>query len=187
MEILLPENTNFNLCQPKSKLIDSKMCVFDYADKDNMDFFFKKITTFISYRYPTVMLNIGNKYNLEIPLNWRILITNTHDFLCQLVSVEELLHFDHQTPIFNPFYVGVPKIVDIKIKSVNQTAIEHFVPKLPKKNLLIIPLGSKNEWTNKICNPITGEENVYPDCIMMCDDLDTSKCELELYKDILGE
>ena len=38
MEILLPENTNFNLYQPKSKVIDSKMCVFDYADKDNMDF-----------------------------------------------------------------------------------------------------------------------------------------------------
>ena len=68
MEILLPTNTNFNLNQPKSKLIDSKMCVFDYADKDDMDFYFKKITTFISYRYPTVELKIGDKYTLDIPL-----------------------------------------------------------------------------------------------------------------------
>lgn len=187
MDILLPENTNFNLCQPKSKLIDSKMCVFDYSDKDNMDFFFKKITTFISYRYPTVVLSIGEKYTLEIPLNWRLLVTNKHDYLCQLISVEELLHFDHQTPIFNPFYVGIPKIVDIKILSVNQTAIEHFVPKLPKKNLLVMPLGNKKDWDNIIVDKDSGKINTYPDCIMMCDDLDMSKCELDLYKDILGE
>ena len=133
MEILLPENKPFNLNQPTNKLIDSKMCVFDYADKEDMDFYFKKITTYILYRYPTVELNVGNKYSLEIPLNWRIMITNDHDFICQLVPVEELLHFEHQTAIFNPFYIGIPKIVNISIKSVNQTAIEHFVPKLPKK------------------------------------------------------
>lgn len=46
MEILLPENKPFNLNQPKNKLIDSKMCVFDYSDKDDKDFLFKKITTF---------------------------------------------------------------------------------------------------------------------------------------------
>lgn len=185
MEILLPENTNFNLNQPKSKLIDSKMCVFDYSNKDEMDFFFKRITTFISYRYPTVMLNIGNTYNIEIPLNWRLLITNNHDYICQLISVEELLHFDYQIPVFNP-YVGIPKIMDIKIKSINQSSIEHFVPKLPKKNLLVIPLGTKSQWSNKIYNTKTNEEHYYPDCIMMCDDIDTSKCELELYSDILG-
>lgn len=186
MEILLPENKPFNLNQPTNKLIDSKMCVFDYADKDDMDFYFKKITTYILYRYPTVELNIGNKYTLEIPLNWRIMITNDHDFICQLVPVEELLHFEHQTPIFNPFYIGIPKIVDITIKSVNQTAIEHFVPKLPKKNLLVMPLGTKSEWDNKIVDPKTQEVSYYPDCIMMCDDIDTSKCELELYEDIIG-
>lgn len=186
MEILLPENKPFNLNQPTNKLIDSKMCVFDYADKDDMDFYFKKITTYILYRYPTVELNIGNKYTLEIPLNWRIMITNNHDFVCQLVPVEELLHFEHQTPIFNPFYIGIPKIVDITIKSVNQTAIEHFVPKLPKKNLLVMPLGSKSDWDNKIVDPKTQEVSYYPDCIMMCDDIDTSKCELELYEDIIG-
>lgn len=186
MEILLPENKPFNLNQPTNKLIDSKMCVFDYADKEDMDFYFKKITTYILYRYPTVELNIGNKYSLEIPLNWRIMITNDHDFICQLVPVEELLHFEHQTAIFNPFYIGIPKIVNISIKSVNQTAIEHFVPKLPKKNLLVMPLGKSSDWDNRIVNTETHEESFYPDCIMLCDDIDTSKCELSLWEDIIG-
>ena len=82
MEILLPENTSFNLNQPTSKLIDSKMCVFDYSDKEDIDFFMKKITTFISYRYPSVELLIGNKYHLELPLNWRVMIADKHDFIC---------------------------------------------------------------------------------------------------------
>lgn len=186
MNILLPENAPFNLNQPTNKLIDSKMCVFDYADREDMDFYFKKITTYILYRYPTVELNIGNKYTLEIPLNWRIMITNDHDYICQLIPVEELLHFEHQTPIFNPFYIGIPKIMDITIKSVNQSAIEHFVPKLPKKNLLVMPLGNKSDWDNKIVDPKTEEVSYYPDCIMLCDDIDTSKCELGLWDDIIG-
>ena len=96
------------------------------------------------------------------------------------------MHFEHHTPIFNPYYIGIPKIVNISIKSVNQNAVEHFVPKLPKKNLLVMPLGSKNDWDNIIVNKETGEKHSYPDCIMMCDDIDTSKCELELWNDIIG-
>jgi hypothetical protein len=186
VDILLPENKPFNLNQPTNKLIDSKMCVFDYADRNDMDFYFKKITTYILYRYPTVELSIGDKYTLEIPLNWRVMITNSHDYLCQLIPVEELLHFEHQTPIFNPYYIGIPKIMDITIKSVNQTAVEHFVPKLPKKNLLVMPVGNKNLWDNKIVNHDTKEVSNYPDCIMACDDIDTSKCELALWDDIIS-
>ncbi len=185
MEILLPENKPFNLNQPKNKLIDSKMCVFDYSDKDDKDFLFKKITTFFSYGYHMVELQIGEKYKLEVPLNWRVMVINDHDLMCQLVSIDELLHFNHQTVIFNPFYVGIPKIVDIKINSVNINKVQCFVPKLPKKNLLVTPLGTKKDWDNKIIDKNTGKVSYYPDCIMMCDDIDTSKCELDLYDDII--
>lgn len=184
MNVLLPENQPFDINQPTNKLIDSKICVFDYSDKEEMDFFFKKITTYIQYRYPTVELMIGKHYNVELPLNWRILVTNTHDYICQLISIEELLHFDHQTPIFNPFYVGIPKILDVKVIGINQNPVEHFVPKLPKKNLLVMPIGTKNEWRNKITGR-DGTETNYPDCMYVCDDLDTSKCEIGLYEDII--
>ncbi|MBP5694610.1 MAG: hypothetical protein J6X03_04110 [Bacilli bacterium] len=43
MEVLIPDNTSFNLNQPTSKLIDSKMCVFDYSDKDDMDFYLRRL------------------------------------------------------------------------------------------------------------------------------------------------
>ena len=185
MEILLPENTSFNLNQPSSKLIDSKMCVFDYSDKDDIDFYMKKITSFISYRYPSVELLIGNKYHLELPLNWRVMIADKHDFICQLVGIEELLHFPNDTVIFNPYYIGNPKFVDLKIIKINPNPIEHFVPKLPKKNCLVIPLGNKEDWGTTIENNVTGERVKYPDCLIACDDIDTSKMELNLYNDII--
>jgi len=58
MRVLLPDNLSFELNQPTHKLIDAKMCVFDTRDKEYKDFFFKKITNYISYRYPNVELKI---------------------------------------------------------------------------------------------------------------------------------
>ena len=110
MEILLPDNTNFNLNQPTSKLIDSKMCVFDYSDKNDIDFFMKKITTFISYRYPTAEILVGGKYRVELPLNWRVMITDKHDFLCQLVGIEELLHFPND-PLISHQFSHIPSYI----------------------------------------------------------------------------
>lgn len=180
MEILMPDNTSFNLNQPSSKLIDSKMCVFDYANKEDIDFYMKKITTFISYRYPSVELLVGDKYHLELPLNWRVMIADSHDYICQLVGIEELLHFPNDTVIFNPYYIMSPKWVSLKILKVNPQPIEHFVPKLPKKNCLVIPLGTRENWGTEFEDRDTHKITKVPDCLIACDDIDSSKMELNL-------
>lgn len=186
MKILLPENKPFDLNQPTNKLIDSKMCVFEYSDKDYMDFYFKKITTFILYRYPTVELLVGGKYRIELPLNWRILVTNKHDYICRLVPVEDLFHFENQIPVFNPYHIGLPKILNVEITNINPAPVEHFVPKIPKKNLLVLPIGTKDQWETRIIDK-DGVKHFYPECIYACDDIDMSKCELNLHEDIIGD
>lgn len=183
MQILLPENKAFNLDNPTSKLIDQKMCVYDYSDKDYQDFFFKKITSFISYRYPVVELQIGNRYTVELPLNWRILVSNDFDYMCRLIPMEELLHFGNDIPVFNPLYIGLPKILPVKIININTNSVSHFVPKLPKKNLLCIPLGNNETLYHKT---IDGVDISYPDCFYACDDIDTTKLEIDLNEIIDG-
>lgn len=185
MDILLPENTSFNLNQPSSKLIDSKMCVFDYSDKDDIDFYFKKITSFISYRYPSAEISIDGKYSLELPLNWRIMICDDNDYLCQLVPIEELLHFPNQSVIFNPYICCNPKFVKLTINKINPKPIEHFVPKLPKKNCLVIPLGNKDSWKIETIDRATNTTTKYPYCLLACDDLDASKMDLSLFGDVI--
>ena len=84
------------------------------------------------------------------------------------------------------YHPGKPKIVEIKINKINPNPIEHFVPKLPKKNCLVIPLGNKEVWDNKIVDRDKDTEQTFPDCLIACDDIDGSKMELELYNDVLA-
>lgn len=187
MQVLIPENIPFELNQPTHNLIDAKMCVFDCSNKEYKDFFFKKITNFILYRYPTVLLKIYNEktsFYLNLPLNWKIAVTNDNDYICDLINVEELVHFDHTLPVFNPLHIGIPTLMKIKIVGIIPTMVEHFVPRLPKKNLLVIPLGIENQW-HKITE--NGEERKFPPCILAVDDVDVSKISFDYFEDIVGD
>jgi len=187
MKVLSSDNLPFDLNQPTHKLIDTKMCVFDTSDKNYKDFFFKKITNYISYRYPSVMLKLYNEktsFNITLPLNWKIATLNESDFLCDIVSLEELVHFEHTVPVFNPLHVGIPNLMKIKITGINPIMTEHFVPKLPKKNMLVLPLGDEKQYHKVIEH---GEEKLYPPCFLAYDDCDSSKITCDYYADIVGD
>lgn len=184
MEVLVSSNKSFNLNQPSNSLLDEKFCVFDYSDKDDKDFYFKRVSKYFSYRNAVAELKIGNYY-LDLPLNWKVLVTNTYDYMCNLVSIEDLLHYPHKTAIFNPYYYCVPKIVNISINNINFKPIEHFVPYLSKKNVLVLPLGHKKDYPNKIKDDNDNVIDTYPDCILACDDVNNTKFEFDLYNDII--
>ena len=181
MEVLISPTETFNLNQPTSKLIDQKMCVYDCSDKEYKDFFFKKISTFISYRYPTVTLLIDKKFTIELPLNWRVLLTNSHDYICEATPIEDVLHLDtNQIPLFNPFHPGVLSLPSVEIKSINPNPVEHFVPKLPKKSLLVLPITNNNCYSEvKDARGNTVEK--YVKCIYAMDDIDSSKIEFNYW------
>lgn len=186
MKVLVPENIPFELNQPTKKLIDAKMCVFDSSNKDYKDFFFKKITNYVSYRYPTVELKIydnRNTFYLTLPLNWKIITANSSDFICDLINVEELIHYEHTMPVFNPIHIGVPRLMKVKIVGINPIMTEHFVPRLPKKNLLVVPMGIESQWHEITEN---GEQKKFPPCIMCCDDIETGKISFD-YEDVIGD
>lgn len=186
MKVLSSDNLPFELNQPTHKLIDTKMCVFDTADKTYKDFFFKKITNYISYRYPTVLLKIYNEktsFNLTLPLNWKIVSLNESDFICDIVNLEELVHFEHTVPVFNPLHIGVPNLMKIKIIGINPVMTEHFVPRLPKKNLLVLPLGNESQYHTIYEN---GVEKKFPPCLMAMDDADVSKITFDYFEDVVG-
>lgn len=185
MDVLISPTETFNLNQPTSKLIDQKMCVYDCSDKDYQDFFFKKISTFILYRYPTATILMDGKYRVDLPLNWKVMVTNESEYICRMIPIEDLLHFDsNQIPVFNPFHPGLPKLMSAEIYAINPNPVEHFVPKLPKKNLLVMPI-DKNCYT-EVNNEQTHVNIIYPNCIYCMDDLDSSKVEFDLWTMVDG-
>ena len=186
MKVLIPENIPFELNQPSQKLIDAKMCVFDTSNKDYKDFFFKKITNYVLYRYPSVELKIydeRNTYFISLPLNWKIITTHESDYICDLINIEELIHYEHTMPVFNPLHIGIPTLMKVKIIGINPIMTEHFVPRLPKKNLLVLPMGNKNQWYQIYEH---GEPRKYPPCIMAMDDMDNSKITFDYFSDVVG-
>ena len=186
MEVLISPTETFNLNQPTSKLIDQKICVYDCSDKNYQDFYFKRISTFILYRYPTVTLLIDKKYTLELPLNWKLMVTNDDDYICRMVPIEDLLHMDtNQVPLFNPFHPGVSNIPHVEIKSLNPNPVEHFVPKLGKKVILALPITNNNCYStveDKKGNII----EKYVKCVYAVDDIDSSKIEINYWDMIDG-
>ena len=186
MEVLVSPKEYFNLNQPTSKLIDQKMCVYDCSDKEYKDFFFKKISTFIVYRYPTAKLLIDKKYMIELPLNWKIMTSNNHDYICEMTPIEDLIHFDtNHIPMFNPYHPGVIKLSEVDIYSLNPNPVEHFVPKLPKKNILVMPV-SNNHCVTTIEDRKGNIIDEYVKCVFCQDDLDTSKISLNLWDMVDG-
>lgn len=181
MNVLTSPTEIFNLDQPIPKLVDNKICVYDCSNKDDQDFYLKKITTFISYKYPTVTIKVGDKHKIELPLNWKILIADDYDRICKMIPVEDLLHYENKIVMFSPYHPGLPKLLKGDILSINPHSIEHFVPKLPKKNILALPIGNKNIWDTKVYNYFNDSIDIYPDCIYACDDIDSSKIEFNLY------
>ena len=186
MEVLISPTEVFDLNQPTSKLIDQKICVYDCADKDYQDFFFKKITTFILYRYPSATILLNKKFRVDLPLNWKIMVTNEHDYICRMIPIEDLLHFDtNQIPVFNPFHPGLPKLMSAEIHSINPNPVEHFVPKLPKKNLLVMPI-TNNNCVTRVKDEKEKIDIIYPNCVYCMDDLDGSKIEFDLWSMVEG-
>lgn len=187
MRVLLPENLPFELNQPTHKLVDAKMCVFDTSNKDYKDFFFKKITNYVSYRYPTVDLKIFDErdtFYITLPLNWKIVTADDSDYICDLINIEDLLHYEHTLPVFNPLHIGLMRLMTVKIININPIMIEQFVPRLPKKNLLVLPLGQENQYRQIYEN---GKSIKFPWCILAMDDIDSSKISFNYMEDLIGD
>ncbi len=131
------------------------------------DYFFKKLFLFQKYEYPLVELNVGN-YKVSLPLNWKILVCYPEHKEAELVPIEELVNFEHQAFMFNPFKDNMYSSVPVKVESICDNNITWFVPKLVNKNILILPLGNKTQWKSKTIGDKVIEK--YPECIFVADD-----------------
>lgn len=191
MKVLTSATETFDLNQSDMRLLDLQYCVYDYSDDKNRDFMMAHISQYSSYRYPTVELMVNNKFFIELPANWMILTTWEGDRICQMSSIDELLHQRMYVPVFNPYNVSFARIVPVEVTNINSKYIEHFCPRLAKKNILVLPLGKTREDGYPIYEKDKMGESVvkdyYPYCIMGWDNADASKCTIDFYYDIIGE
>lgn len=150
----------------------------DASNPDDIDYYFVNLTMFNEYEYPAVQLSIG-KYQLEVPMNWRILTGDAIQGELELVDIEELPNFDYEAYVLNPFKSYVPKFQPVQISNSYTSVTSWFTPRLQKKQLLAVPLGNPSEWVSRK-DMITGKETSYPECVYFVDDSDKMNDVLDI-------
>lgn len=182
MKVLSSAESTYNLDRYTEDTKDNiYYCVYDISDPNNTDYYFKKMSIYQTFSYPAVTLEIGGKYEVDIPLSWKTFSVYIDNSDAELVDIEEFLNFDYQVLIFNPFRSFVPRFMDAKITKVYNSDIKWYVPKLSKKNYMVLPLGEEKDWTE-----VKRENNQglhyerYPECIIVADETEKLKKPISL-------
>ena len=177
MRILTPENLAFDVSQitHKSK---QKYCILDLSDSADIDYKFASALLFSEYEYPATELKIG-PYTLEVPMNWRILTGDKIFGELEIVDIDELINFEYQAFVFNPLRSYKPKFMPISVSNSYTSMTNWYVPKLQKKHVMGVPLGIEREWPTA-ANPLTREQEPFPECVWLIDDIDRMNAEIAL-------
>lgn len=180
MKVLTIGNEPFELNQVVPNMDDLYYSVIDASDINEPDYMFHKLHIFTSYEHPSVELQIGD-FTVEVPLNWKILTGHPDEGVLELVSIEDLLGFDYKAFVTNPLHGIIPNYMDIKVNKAYPTNTRWFVPKLQKKNMLAVPVGTEADWKEYVIDRTTGETHKAPLCVYFIDDIDTMKNNIETY------
>jgi hypothetical protein len=138
MRILTVENNVYDLNTVPDEIDDLRYCVFDASDADNMDYYFLPLIFLESFHAPAICLKIG-QYNLQMPMDWSILITDSDMADLEVVPLASLNNRGFVAPVFNPLRNSIPAVSEIQITNIYQD-VKWYFPKLKNGHILVVPL-----------------------------------------------
>lgn len=139
MRILLPENTTYNMeFIPDNVEEDLQYCVLDYSTPSDADFIFVPLVFLDVFSRPAADLKIG-KYNLQLPLDWSIVIADKDLGLVEIIELKHLNDRDFDAFVLNPLKSYMPDFCDLSIVNIYNDITWH-VPKLKYGHILVVPL-----------------------------------------------
>jgi hypothetical protein len=158
MIVLTAENTTFDLNTLGVVLTqDIRFAVFDYADKQNPDYYFRSLVMTESFNSFGVELAIG-KYSIQVPSEWSLVLADPETADVEIIPVDEINNRDFHAFVFNPingYYPQYKPAIPVDIF----TDVRWVTPRLSLHNFLVLPL-------------VPGES---PDCILMINEKDQKK------------
>ena len=102
MKILTPENRCYEMNSlPENEIEDIRYCVMDVTDKNEPDFFFIPLVFIETFNAPSISLSIG-KYNVEMPIDWNILIGDMNIGELEFVPLTSINERTFDTVLTNP-------------------------------------------------------------------------------------
>jgi hypothetical protein len=138
MNILLLENTKFNLENLPEEVDDVRFAILDNSNPQNVDYHYIPLIFLESFNSPALVLRIGDTI-VKMPVDWQILIGEPDMGDLETLPLTSINDRGFKAFEFNPLSSFRPSFQDIEIVDIYHDVI-WYAPRLKNGQFLCVPI-----------------------------------------------
>ena len=143
MNILLLDNTKYNLENLPEEVDDVRFAILDNSNPSNVDYHYIPLIFLESFNSPALVLKIGNN-TIKMPIDWQILIGEKEHGDLETLPLTSINDRGFNAFQFNPLTSFSPSFLPIEIVDIYHD-VTWYAPRLKNGQFLCVPIeeGSK--------------------------------------------
>ena len=165
MNILLLDDTKFNLENLPEEIDDLRFAILDNSNPSAVDYFFIPLIFLESFNSPALVLRIADQI-IKMPLDWQILIGEPEFGDLETVPLTSINDRGFKAYQFNPLSGFRPTFLDIEIIDIYHD-VTWYAPRLKNGQFLCVPI----------------DDDAKPRCIYFVKEI-SRNCEIVDYKQV---
>lgn len=138
MNILLLDNTKYNLENLPEEVDDLRFAILDNSNPSNVDYHYIPLIFLESFNSPALVLRIGDK-QIKMPLDWQILIGEKEHGDLETLPLTSINDRGFNAFTFNPLSSFMPDFLPIEIVDIYHD-VTWFAPRLKNGQFLCVPI-----------------------------------------------
>jgi hypothetical protein len=138
MNILLLENTKYNLENLPEEVDDLRFAIMDNSNPNSVDYHYIPLIFLETFNSPALVLRVDD-CTIKMPLDWQILIGEPDFGDLEIVPLTSINDRGFKAYEFNPLSSFRPTFVDIEIVDVYHD-VTWYAPRLRNGQFLCVPI-----------------------------------------------
>lgn len=143
MNILLIDNSKYNLENLPEEVDDLRFAILDNSNPQNVDYFYIPLIFLESFSSPAVVLKIG-KHTIKMPVDWQILIGEKEHGDLETLPLTSINDRGFHAFEFNPLSSFRPDFLPIEIIDIYHD-VTWYAPRLKNGQFLCVPIEDGNK------------------------------------------
>jgi hypothetical protein len=138
MNILLLDNTKYNLENLPDEVDDVRFAILDNSNPQNVDYHYIPLIFLESFNAPALVLKIANR-TIKMPLDWQILIGEKEHGDLETLPLSSLNDRGFSAFEYNPLTAFSPSFLPIEIVDIYHD-VTWYAPRLRNGQFLCVPI-----------------------------------------------
>lgn len=138
MNILLLDNTKYNLENLPNEIDDLRFAILDNSNPNNVDYHYIPLIFLESFSSPALVLKIGDR-TIKMPVDWQILIGEQDHGDLETLPLTSINDRGFSAFEFNPLSSFTPKFLPIEIVDIYHD-VTWYAPRLKNGQFLCVPI-----------------------------------------------